>query len=399
MPLSSELKGRTIAVKDNIALAGIPCTNGTLALSWTPQIDATVITRLLDASGLILGKAACENACLESISDSSVTGMVHNPYADGYSCGGSSSGSGRLVASGQVDMSLGCDQGGSIRIPASSCGLVGLKPTWGLLPYTGIISLEVTIDHVGPMTKTVRDSALLMDVLAGCDGIDDRQPYSLTPGSIKFVQGVDEFLAHSSPLAGIKIGALKEGFECEVQDPHVTRLVMSAVEGLKALGAEVEELSIPSHTQAAKLWMTNLQIAGMRQGLLSDATGRKQLCLTDRVEATGRQLSQKAFDSFSAASQNLYLQALYLDAQYGPVLHAKSQNLLRKLNVRFPFRLSFPHPHFAHDFCQVIECQRKLIMASRTNTTTLSRHLTSSSCPRSPRSRAPSPRKQLLWAR
>jgi amidase len=144
-PTTTELESRTIAIKDNIAIATIPCTNGTAALSWTPNLDATVVTRILDASGLITGKAACENACFEGISDSSLTGLVHNPYADNYSCGGSSSGSGRLVASGQVDMALGCDQGGSIRIPASSCGIVGLKPTWGLVPYTGIVSLEATI--------------------------------------------------------------------------------------------------------------------------------------------------------------------------------------------------------------------------------------------------------------
>ena len=230
-------------------------------------------------------------------------------------------------------MALGCDQGGSIRIPASSCGIVGIKPTWGLIPYTGIISLEATIDHVGPMTKNVRDTALLMDVLTGCDGIDDRQPFMLKSGDIAFVEGVDEVLKMEFPLRGMKIGVLKEGFECEVQDLNVTKLVMGAVEGLKALGAEVEEFSIPSHKQAAVVWMCNMQISGMRQGLLVDATGRKGLCLTDRVEATGRHLSQKAFDGFSGGAQNVYLQGLFLEEKYGPVLHAKSQNLLRKINV------------------------------------------------------------------
>jgi amidase len=333
-PLSSKLAGCTIALKDNIALAGIKCTNGTAALDWTPEIDATVTTRILDTGGIITGKTACENACFEGISDSSVTGLIHNPYADGYSCGGSSSGSGRLVASGAVDMALGWDQGGSIRIPASSCGIVRLKPTWGLVPYTGIISREATIDHVGPMTKTVRDAALLMDVLAGCDGIDDRQPYMLKPGSIKFVEEIDKILTTPfASLAGMNIGVLKEGFECEAQDPNVARLVKAAAEGPKALGAEVEDFSMPSHKEAAVVWVTNLQIAGRKQGLLSDATRRKQLCLTDRVEKTGRHLSQAAFDSFSAGAQNVYIQGVFLEEKYGPVLHARSQNLLRKFNV------------------------------------------------------------------
>lgn len=111
VPKTSQLEGKTIALKDNVALAGVRCTNGTLARTWTPEFDAPIATRIMDAAGVITGKAACENACMEGLSDSSCTGNVHNPYADGYSCGGSSSGSGRLVASGAVDMAVGCDQG------------------------------------------------------------------------------------------------------------------------------------------------------------------------------------------------------------------------------------------------------------------------------------------------
>jgi amidase len=122
-PLNSLLKDRTVALKDNVALAGVKCTNGTAAMDWTPELDATVATRIMDAGGVITGKAACENACLEGVSDTSVTGKVHNPFANDYSCGGSSSGSGRLVATGSADMAIGCDQGGSIRIPASMCGV------------------------------------------------------------------------------------------------------------------------------------------------------------------------------------------------------------------------------------------------------------------------------------
>jgi amidase len=186
---------------------------------------------------------------------------------------------------------------------------------------------------VGPMTKNVRDTAVLMDVMAGYDGIDDRQPFMLKQGDIKFAEGVDEVLASEMPLKGMKVGVLKEGFECEAQDVNVMKLVKQAAEGLKVLGAEVEEFSMPSHKQAAVVWMCNMQIAGMRQGLLVDATGRKGLCLTDRVEATGRQISQKAFDSFSGGAQNVYMQGLFLEEKYGPVLHARSQNLLRKINV------------------------------------------------------------------
>lgn len=332
------MKGRTVALKDNIALAGVRCTNGTGAMDWTPTIDATVTTRILDAGGIITGKAACENGCFGAISDTSVTGPVHNPYAPGYSCGGSSSGSGRLVANGQVDMALGCDQGGSIRLPAAHCGLVGLKPTWGLVPYTGIISLEATIDHVGPMTKTTADCALLMDATAGFDGIDDRVPPMVKPGYIKFAKGIDEILSKDMPLQGKRIGILKEGFVSDKMDSRVEKLVKSAAESLRMHGAKVEECSVPLHSESANAWMCALPIAGSRQGLLADMTGRKQLYMTDRIEKAGRQMSQTAFDAFGAGGQNVYLRGLFLEKKYGPLLHARAANLMRKLTV-------FPHQY------------------------------------------------------
>ena len=106
-----------MALKDNIAFAGLRCLNGLdpLGEPWVPAYDATVATRIMDAGGVILGKAACEAACMEPSSDTSWTGVMHNPYARGHSCGGSSSGSGRLVATGSVDMALGCDQGGCVQ--------------------------------------------------------------------------------------------------------------------------------------------------------------------------------------------------------------------------------------------------------------------------------------------
>jgi amidase len=113
-PTSSLLAGKNVAIKDNIAFAGMRCLNGMdpLDAPWVPTYDATVATRIMDAGGVILGKSACEAACMEPSSDTSWTGVIHNPYGEGYSCGGSSSGSGRLVATVSVDMALGCDQGG-----------------------------------------------------------------------------------------------------------------------------------------------------------------------------------------------------------------------------------------------------------------------------------------------
>ena len=144
-----------MAVKDNICLAGVPMMNGASTLEgYVPDIDATVVARMLDAGGTIIGKARCENLCFSGGSHTSATGPVHNPHKTGYSAGGSSSGSAALVAAGEVDMAIGGDQGGSIRIPASYCGIYGMKPTYGLVPYTGVFPIEATIDHVGPMTAT-----------------------------------------------------------------------------------------------------------------------------------------------------------------------------------------------------------------------------------------------------
>ncbi|MGB9061951.1 MAG: amidase family protein, partial [Pseudolabrys sp.] len=171
-----KLAGRRVALKDNVCLAGVPMMIGAELLEgYVPDVDATVVERILDAGGEIAGKAVCEYYCVSGGSHTSSTGPVHNPRKRGYTTGGSSSGSAALVAAGDVDMAIGGDQAGSIRIPASHCGIVGLKPTFGLVPYTGIGLLEITIDTCGPMTANVRDNALLLEVIAGPDGLDTRQ--------------------------------------------------------------------------------------------------------------------------------------------------------------------------------------------------------------------------------
>jgi amidase len=177
-PKSSELKGKAFAIKGSIAVAGVKCTNGMGGKlgEWIPNVDAMIVTRILDAGGVILGKGACEADCLSAVSDTAITGNVHNFYAQGYSTGGSSLGNARLISSGQVDMANGPDQGGSIRKPSANCGVVGMKPTWGLVPYTGVLTFEATLDHAGPMARTVQDCATLLEVIAGTNGIDDRQP-------------------------------------------------------------------------------------------------------------------------------------------------------------------------------------------------------------------------------
>src|SRR5207245_10373549 len=128
------------------------------------------------AAGTILGEAHGAYHCLSGGGHTDATGPVHSPHKMGYSAGGSSSGSAVLVALGEADMAIGGDQGGSIRMPASFCGIYGMKPTHGLVPYTGIMPIEIYVDHTGPMTATVTDNALLLEVIAGPEGYDPRRP-------------------------------------------------------------------------------------------------------------------------------------------------------------------------------------------------------------------------------
>jgi amidase len=170
---------------------------------------------------------------------------VLNPHDATRLAGGSSSGSAAALFYDDVDLTIGGDQGGSIRIPASWCGVVGLKPTYGLVPYTGIVGIEPTIDHTGPMARTVADTALLLEVIAGFDATDPRQ--RTLPPVPRFSE------ARATRLDGIRIGVLREGFDLAVSEPDVDEAVRAAVSELAALGARVTEVSVPLHALAASL--------------------------------------------------------------------------------------------------------------------------------------------------
>ena len=155
--------------------------------------------------------------------------------------------SGALVAAGEVDLAIGGDQGGSIRIPSSWCGICGLKPTYGLVPYTGAFPIEATVDHVGPMARTVADLALLLEVLAGPDGLDPRQSAGLT--------GEAYSQALSGDVHGLRIGLVAEGFGWpELSEADVDASVRSAGDALAQLGAEVSAVSIPWHRDGQHIW-------------------------------------------------------------------------------------------------------------------------------------------------
>ena len=242
-----KLAGKRIVLKDTICLAGVPLMDGASSLEgYVPDVDAEIVNRILDAGGEIVGKAVCEYFSYSGGSHTASTGPVHNPHKRGYSAGGSSSGCAALVAAGEVDMAMGGDQAGSIRIPAAYCGIYGLKPTYGLVPYTGILSSEYNVDHTGPMTGTVADNALLLEVVAGEDGIDPRQRNLRTARYTN---------ALKRSAKGMKIGIVKEGFGFEDSEPDVDRKVKAAARRFKKLGVTVDEISIPLHRDGSKIWL------------------------------------------------------------------------------------------------------------------------------------------------
>jgi len=248
---NGKLKGKTVAIKDNVFVAGVPMMDGTKILDgYTPPVDATIVTRILDAGATITGKAVCENYCFSGGSHTSDSGPVTNPHNELHSAGGSSSGSAALVAGGKVDMAIGCDQGGSIRIPSSYSGIYGLKPTHGLVPYTGILGMGPAIDHAGPMSSSVRDNALLLEVIAGADGLDSRQ---YNPRTEAYSDAIGK------GIEGMRIGVVREGFGLEISEADVDDKVRSAASRFGKLGASVSDVSIPMHAMGAAIGFSVIQ--------------------------------------------------------------------------------------------------------------------------------------------
>jgi amidase len=281
---------------------------------------------LLDAGGEIAGKAVCEYYCISGGSHTSQTGPVHNPRKLGYSAGGSSSGSAALVAAGEIELAIGGDQAGSIRIPASYCGIVGLKPTYGLVPYTGIASLEFTLDTAGPMTATVADNALLLEVIAGPDGIDPRQREVKTA---RYTQALDQ------GARSLRIGVLAEGFGHPNTDPAVDAAVRAASQRLAGLGAAIADVSVPLHRLGLPIWV------GIRNDSCSitfldtngAGTGAEGLYMPALLEAGSRWRGRA--DEFADTVKIACMFSKYTLDRYRGRYYGKAQNLRRRLRAGY----------------------------------------------------------------
>ncbi|MBJ7536829.1 amidase [Marinomonas transparens] len=321
------LAGLKVALKDNVCLAGVPMMNGSSTLrGYVPDIDATVVTRLLDAGGTILGKAQCEYFCVSGSSHTSAQGAVVNPRKAGHSAGGSSSGCAALIASGHVDLAIGTDQGGSVRIPAAYSGFYGMKPTHGLIPYTGVMPIEMTLDHVGLMSNTVEHNALFLETLAGLDNLDPRQqhlPISFDYSS-KLNKGCND----------LRIGVVKEGFNWDNSEKDVDESVRNAANLYKSLGATVSEVSIPLHRKGHAIW-SPIAVEGTTQLLQGYNYGSnwKGLYVTSLMRAQ-RDWQQHAAE-FPHDLKSCLLAGDYFSSQYAGQYYAKAQNLVRRLKAAY----------------------------------------------------------------
>lgn len=326
---TGKLAGKTVALKDNVCVAGVPMMNGASTLEgYVPDLDATVVTRLLDAGATVLGKAVCEYLCFSGGSHTSASGPVHNPHRMGYSAGGSSSGSAVLVATGEVDLAIGGDQGGSIRMPSSYSGTYGMKPTYGLVPYTGIMPIELTLDHAGPITSNVTDNALMLEVLAGPDGLDPRQQ-----AGQKSKPYVD--LMKKGGAKGLKVGVLKEGFVWPQSNQQVNAKVLQAVEIFKGLGAEVSEVSIPMHTVGPAIWLS-IAAEGATQQMMKDnghGFNWKGLYATSMVDMHAGWRHRA--DELPHTLKTTMVLGEYFISRYRGHYYAKAQNLSRRLTKTY----------------------------------------------------------------
>ena len=243
---SGPLAGRTVAVKDNISTDGVPTTCGSEMLAeYEPPYDATVVERLLEAGATIPGKTNMDEFGMGTTTETSAFGPTENPAAPDHVPGGSSGGSAAVVAAGDADLALGTDTGGSVRCPAAFCGVVGIKPTYGLVSRYGLIAYANSLEQIGPIAPTVEEAAELLEVIAGPDERDATVRDAREHGS-----GYDYAAAADGDVDGLDVGVPTELLDGA--DEGVVEAFWDAVEELEAAGASYHEVSLPSLEHAVE---------------------------------------------------------------------------------------------------------------------------------------------------
>ncbi|WP_418771145.1 Asp-tRNA(Asn)/Glu-tRNA(Gln) amidotransferase subunit GatA [Halorientalis halophila] len=242
------LDGRTVAVKDNISTAGVRTTCGSDLLSdYVPPYDATVVDRLTAAGATISGKTNMDEFGMGTTTETSAFGPTENPAAPGHVPGGSSGGSAAAVAAGEADLALGTDTGGSVRCPAAFCGVVGIKPTYGLVSRYGLIAYANSLEQIGPIAPSVEEAAELLEVIAGPD---DHDATTRDPA----VEGADTDYAGAADgdVEGMEIGIPTE--LVDGADDEVVETFWDAIDELEAQGASYHEVDLPSVEHAVEAY-------------------------------------------------------------------------------------------------------------------------------------------------
>ena len=321
--LSLPLGGIPIAIKDNICMQGEPtrCASRMLGNFISPY-DATAVTKLKAAGAIPFGRANMDEFAMGSAGQNSAYGHTENPAAPGHAPGGSSSGSAAAVAAGMAIAALGSDTGGSIRQPASHCGIVGMKPTYGRISRYGLVAFASSLDQIGPITQNVEDAALLLNAMCGHDAKD----------STSSTQATEDFTAKiGQSIAGVKIGLPKE-YLSSGNSPEVAAAIELAVKKLTEAGAEIVEISLP-HSEAvvsayyiiacAEASSNLSRFDGIRYGYRAENTnGLDDLYSRSRAEGFGAEVKRRIILGTYVLSSGFY-DAYYAKAQKVRALVAK----------------------------------------------------------------------------
>ncbi|HVB52071.1 MAG TPA: Asp-tRNA(Asn)/Glu-tRNA(Gln) amidotransferase subunit GatA [Acidimicrobiales bacterium] len=312
------LAGVPVALKDNLCQVGVPTTAGSRILQgWLPPYNATVIDRVLAAGAVPMGKTNMDEFAMGSSTETSAYGPTRNPLDPSRVPGGSSGGSAAAVAAGMTPIALGSDTGGSIRQPAALCGLVGVKPTYGLVSRYGLIAFASSLDQIGPFAKNVTDAAMLLEAIAGHDPMDSTSLPEPSPSLVAHL---------GDGVAGKRFGLVRE--LVEGADDDVVASVTRAADALRDAGATIVELSVPEFRLGLSAYYllapaeasSNLaRYDGVRYGLRVDGEDVAAMNEATRTAGFGAEVKRRIMLGTYALS------AGYYDAYYGQALKVRTQ--------------------------------------------------------------------------
>ena len=321
------LAGVPVALKDNMCTRGVPTTCASRILEgWLPPYDATVVARLERAGAIIVGKTNLDEFAMGSSTENSAWGPTRNPHDPSRVPGGSSGGSAAAVASGMVPLAIGSDTGGSIRQPAALCGVVGVKPTYGVVSRYGLIAFASSLDQIGPISRTVADAALMLEVIGGHDPADSTSLAGPAPDLTSQLDG---------DVSGLRVGIVTDLTDGVYSD--VDGRLREAADALSAAGAKVEEVSIPTARLGLSAYYliapaeasSNLaRYDGTRFGLRVEGANVDEMFTATRTEGFGAEVKRRIMLGTYALS------AGYYDAYYGQAQRARTL-MIGEFNAAF----------------------------------------------------------------